>query len=127
MKIWQRIFYFFKIDQTKIYFLFLLIFFTNAENYFVSIIASCYTFFHPDFVDERLPPLLLHYKARSFPRTLSEAEALVWEQWRAERISRQLPVFMQALARISSTAGDTQQFMLEELKLWAEAVMPENS
>ncbi len=83
--------------------------------------------FHPDFVDERLAPLLLHYKARSFPRTLSEAEALVWEQWRAERISRQLPAFMQALARISSTAGDTQQFMLEELKLWAEAVMPENS
>ena len=82
--------------------------------------------YHPDFGDERLAPLLLHYKARSFPRTLSESEVVAWEAWRAERISRQLPGFMKSLARISRTADENQQFMLEELKLWAEAVMPES-
>lgn len=82
--------------------------------------------YHPDFSDERLAPLLLHYKARSFPRALSEAETTAWEEWRAERIGRQLPGFMKTLARISRTTDESQQFMLEELKLWAESVVPES-
>lgn len=80
--------------------------------------------FHPDFADERLAPLLLHYKARSFPRTLTEPEVATWEERRAARIHRQLPGFMKSLERIAKTADDNQQFMLEELKLWLESVMP---
>lgn len=80
--------------------------------------------FHPDFADERLAPLLLHYKARSFPRTLTETEVAAWEEWRAARIHRQLPEFMKSLQRIAKTADDNQQFMCEELKLWLESVMP---
>lgn len=80
--------------------------------------------FHPDFADERLPSLLLHYKARNFPRTLTEAEVAVWEEWRTARINRQLPGFMKSLQRIATTADESKQFMLEELKLWLESVMP---
>lgn len=80
--------------------------------------------FHPEFVDERLDPLLLHYKARNFPRLLSEADMKAWEVWRADRLGRQLPGFMAALARISKTADESKQFMLQELQLWAESVMP---
>lgn len=80
--------------------------------------------FHPDFADERLAPLLLHYKARNFPKSLSESECAQWDQWRAARISTQLPGFIKSLARIVKTADDSQQFMIQELQLWAESIMP---
>lgn len=82
--------------------------------------------FQPDFNDERLSSLLLRYKARSFPGSLSESEALAWEEWRAKRINKQLPGFMEALQRIANTANDeSKQFLLQELQLWAESVVPE--
>lgn len=80
--------------------------------------------FHPNFTDERLDSLLLHYKARSYPRSLSEDEMNTWEKWRAERLQQQLPPYLAALQRIAKTATDEQRFLLEELQLWAEAVMP---
>lgn len=81
--------------------------------------------FHPEFTDERLPGLLLHYKARSFPKALSAGERIEWEKWRSERIRAQLPTFMQSLQRVSAT-GSADDFMLQELQLWVEAVMPED-
>lgn len=80
--------------------------------------------FHPEFQDERLPELLLHYKARSFPKTLSEDETVQWEKWRAAHIMAQMPGFMKALGRIAKTATDEQQFILQELQLWAESIVP---
>ena len=80
--------------------------------------------FHPEFVDERLTPLLLHYKARNFPGVLSESEIAQWEEWRAARLQRQLPGFMKSLQRLSATADDAKQFILQELQLWAESILP---
>lgn len=80
--------------------------------------------FHPEFSDERLDPLLLHFKARNYPRTLTQSEVAQWEAWRSERLQRQFPKFMKSLNRLASEADDQKQFMLEELKLWAESVMP---
>lgn len=80
--------------------------------------------FHPEFDDERLSPLLLHYKARSFPKTLSESEAREWEAWRAARITKQLPAYMAALQRLAQSPEDKARFLVEELKLWAESVVP---
>jgi len=80
--------------------------------------------FHPEFTDERLSPLLLHYKARNFPRILSEDEAKAWEQWRSERIRRQLPDFMKSLQRFATTSDEGKQFILQEAQLWAESVIP---
>ena len=80
--------------------------------------------FHPDFQDERLAPLLLHYKARNFPRSLSEDDLVQWEAWRSQHLQAQLPGFMASLQRLASTATDEQQFILQELQLWAEAVLP---
>jgi len=82
--------------------------------------------FNPEFTDERLGPLLLRYKARSFPDSLNESEAATWETWRAERIKKQLPGFMKALQRLATTSDESQQFLLQELQLWAESVMPES-
>ena len=88
--------------------------------------------FHPEFQDERLAPLLLHYKARNFPRSLSEDDLAQWEAWRAQHLQAQLPGFMAslqrlaptALQRLAPTATDEHQFILQELQLWVESVLP---
>jgi exodeoxyribonuclease-1 len=80
--------------------------------------------FHPTFDDERLSDLLLRYKARNFPRALGEDEMIAWESWRAERLKGQLPSFLKSLTRLAAQADDTKRFTLEELQLWAEAIMP---
>jgi exodeoxyribonuclease-1 len=80
--------------------------------------------FHPNFTDERLPDLLLHYKARNFPRSLAEDESVAWETWRAQKIAAALPNFTQSLQRLSGLAkDDNQQFLLQELQLWAESIV----
>ncbi len=81
--------------------------------------------FRPEFADERLAPLLLHYKARNYPRTLSQDEMAAWETWRSARLQRQFPGFMQSLQRLATTSDEAKQFMLQELQLWAESIMPE--
>lgn len=79
---------------------------------------------HPEFQDERLAPLLLHYKARNFPSSLSEDETRAWEEWRTNRLQCQFASFVKALERVSKTADSDQQFLVQELQLWAELVMP---
>lgn len=81
--------------------------------------------FHPEFADERLAPLLLHYKARNYPKTLSSDEARAWEQWRTRRISAQLPGFMKSLQGLATiTTDEGKQFILQELQLWLESIAP---
>lgn len=81
--------------------------------------------FHPEFSDERLAPLLLHYKARNYPSSLSQDEAMMWEKWRSEKMTSALPGFMKSLQRLAATETDEgRQFILQELQLWAESVMP---
>lgn len=80
---------------------------------------------HPEFGDDRLSPLLLHYKARNYPRSLAEDEAMAWETWRAEHITGQLPAFVKRLQQLSATiTDDDKRFVLEELQLWAESIVP---
>ncbi|MDB5160360.1 MAG: Exodeoxyribonuclease [Candidatus Saccharibacteria bacterium] len=80
---------------------------------------------HPEFNDDRLSPLLLHYKARNFPRSLAEDEAVAWETWRAAHVLKQLPGFVKRLQDLSATMSDeNKRFVLEELQLWAESIVP---
>jgi len=81
--------------------------------------------FQPNFADERLAPLLLHYKARSYPTSLSEAEAFEWENWRGQKIKKALPSYIKSLEKLSVNARNNKTlFLLQELHLWAESVMP---
>jgi len=80
---------------------------------------------HPEFRDERLAPLLLHYKARNFPTSLAQEEVPAWEEWRAARLRRQLPDFAQRLHDLSQKVTDQdKQFILQEVQLWAESIVP---
>lgn len=84
--------------------------------------------FHPEFADERLAPLLLHYKARNYPGSLSEDEARAWEVWRAAHVAGQLPAFVTSLNKLAATHTDeTKQFILQELQLWAESIVSVDS
>ncbi|MDO4889604.1 MAG: exodeoxyribonuclease I [Candidatus Saccharibacteria bacterium] len=74
---------------------------------------------HPDFTDDRLEPLLLHYKAKNFPGTLSEDEQKKWEGYRLERLKRQAGPFEKQLEEIS---GKTDPFIVEELLLWYQSL-----
>jgi exodeoxyribonuclease-1 len=81
--------------------------------------------FHPVFNDERLPDLLLHYKARNFPSSLAEDEAEAWEKWRSQKVAAALPGYIQTLQKIAKTTSDENKlFVLQELQLWAESIAP---
>lgn len=81
--------------------------------------------FHPEFVDERLAPLLLRYKARNYPRSLSQNESAEWEKWRSARLMAGLPRYMKSLQTLAARTNDeNKQFLLQELQLWAESIMP---
>lgn len=75
--------------------------------------------FHPDFDDARLPELLLHYKGRNFPKSLSESEQKKWEEYCRARLLRQAPKFMEELEKVHQK----DEFVAEELKLYFESLM----
>lgn len=81
--------------------------------------------FNPNFSDDRLAGLLLRYKARNFPQVLSDTERADWEVYRAERFTADLPKFSQELHRFATTnTSERDQFLLQELQLWAESITP---
>ena len=81
--------------------------------------------FNPAFQDERLAPLLLRYKARNYANSLSEDEVREWETWRSDRLNQQLPGFIKSLQKLSQNQSDeNKSFILQELQLWAEAILP---
>jgi len=80
--------------------------------------------FHPEFTDERLTPLLLHYKARNYPKSLSEDEARAWETWRSNHVNEQLPQFMKSFQKLAAQVDENKQFVLQELQLWVESIVP---
>lgn len=83
--------------------------------------------YKPDFSDSRLVELFPRYKVRNFPQLATSEERLAYEQYRAERIKRQLPSFMKDFQAQSQRddLSSHQQYVLEELKLWLESVIPE--
>lgn len=72
--------------------------------------------FHPDFDDERLPELLLHYKGRNYPETLSDSEMEAYETYRTERLKRLAPRFMAELEQVKD------DFVKQELLLYMQSL-----
>ncbi len=83
------------------------------------------------FNDGRLQALLPLYKARNFPTTISDEDRVVWDQFKERRLlgggtdSR----IMKFFNRITELAEDSsltpkKQYLLQELKLYAESIAP---
>lgn len=81
--------------------------------------------FQPGFSDKRLQDLVLRYKARNYPASLSETERSEWETWRQSRLQALAPGFAKQLQTAAAkNQSEEAQFLLQELQLWFEDVMP---
>jgi exodeoxyribonuclease I len=81
-----------------------------------------------NFKDERLNLLLPLYRARNYPKTLSEQEQMDWEAFKNQKIvkSGQAENYFKRLEELAKTPGSDgeKQYLLEELNLYAQAVIP---
>ncbi len=81
-----------------------------------------------EFKDERLKLLLPLYKARNYPKQLSESELVDWDEFRRRKLvgSGSADNFFKRLAEISKTPGlgGEKQYLLEELNLYAQSILP---
>ncbi len=85
-----------------------------------------------EFEDNRLQALLPLYKARNFPRALTGEERQAWDEFCKKQLMHggaksRMAVFLQRLQEVASRGNLTnhQEYLLHELKLYAESVMPE--
>ncbi len=85
----------------------------------------------PQFQDERLDELLFRYRARNFPESLNEAEAVRWEQLRASRFfegsafALSLDDFFAEIDRLGEYASEHDQEILAALYEYAEQIVPD--
>lgn len=80
----------------------------------------------PEFDDQRLIDMFPRYKVRNFPQIASDTDRAEYEAYRKAQLQRQLPSFSSSFERVSARdeLSAQQQFVLEELKLWVEAILP---
>ena len=82
------------------------------------------------FRDQRLRSLLPLYKARNYPKALSPEERAVWDEFCHKRLlaggkdSRLARYFARLEELAAAKLGDQQQYLLEELRLYGESIMP---
>lgn len=83
------------------------------------------------FKDRRLKELLPLYKARNFPNALTGEERAEWERYRTEKLlagkeKSQLARFFNQLSEIEGKGNltDHQRYLLEELQLYGQSIMP---
>lgn len=83
--------------------------------------------YKPEFEDTRLQELFPRYKARNFPHQATTDERTSYETWRAARLQAKAPRFMQDMQAVAKQTDitDHQRYVLEELRLWFESIMPE--
>ena len=86
---------------------------------------------HDGFEDRRLQALLPLYKARNYPETLDGDERTAWELFCQHRLldggpKSRAAKYFERLQSLANQARLTQQqkYLLEELQLYAESIMP---
>lgn len=84
----------------------------------------------PSFDDQRLGELLFRYRARNFPKTLSEQEMAQWEEHRAARLyegaggARTIEQLMGEIDVLSESADERGEEILGALYDYAESIAP---
>ncbi|MEI7761957.1 MAG: exodeoxyribonuclease I [Comamonadaceae bacterium] len=84
----------------------------------------------PAFDDPRLSELLLRYRARNFPHSLSEQEQQTWQQHRSARLlqgeagARTLQALFDELDRLAENADEQGEALLGALYDYAESIAP---
>lgn len=83
----------------------------------------------PKLHDERLKSLLPLYKARNYPRSLSSEERAEWEHFCSQRLfeggtQSRLAQYFDELTKLGEGATGEKQYLLEELQLYGQSIMP---
>jgi len=80
-----------------------------------------------DFKDKRLKTLLPLYKARNYPKLLSGQERQAWDEFKSQKLGSMAEIFFKRLEELAKTPGidGEKQYLLEELNLYAQSVLPE--
>ncbi len=88
--------------------------------------------FKNDFEDARLQTLLPLYKARNYPKQLSNQDKKIWEDYKYRKLlsggeqSRANKYFNQLQGLATNTKINTQQKnILEDLKIYGESILPD--
>ena len=83
--------------------------------------------YKPEFDDTRLKELFPRYKVRNFPRAATPDELASYELWRSNRLHTKASRFVHDMQTVTrqEDLSDHQKYVLEELKLWFESIMPE--
>lgn len=79
--------------------------------------------------DQRLKALLPLYKARNYPEALSSDERANWEAFCTRRLldggqASRLAKYFERIQALAAHATDKQKYLLEELQLYGESIMP---
>ncbi|HSX02707.1 MAG TPA: exodeoxyribonuclease I [Candidatus Saccharimonadia bacterium] len=79
----------------------------------------------PHFTDDRLPELLLRYKARNYPDALTDADRAAWQTYRTDRLRQDWPAFAAAMqqAKVGAATEPARQ-ILADLSAWAQTIAP---
>ena len=79
-------------------------------------------------IDERLKLLLPLYKARNYPKNLSDSEQRHWEDFRRQKLidTGAADNYFSKLEELSKTPGmdGEKRYLLEELNLYAQSIIP---
>ncbi|MDB5185934.1 MAG: Exodeoxyribonuclease [Candidatus Saccharibacteria bacterium] len=83
------------------------------------------------FKDERLEALLPLYKARNFPKSLSDEDREAWERFRERKLlgggtKSRMARFFGRLAELGKQddLSENQRYLLEELQLYGQSIVP---
>lgn len=113
-------------------------FFADADRTMLRVIRAAepeeLADFSSKFRDDRLKALLPLYKARNYPGELSTQERQTWELFRHRKLldgkqQSRLAKYFARLGELADQRGLTneQRYLLEELQLYGQSVMPEVS
>lgn len=78
------------------------------------------------FQDLRLQAMLPLYKARNFPKSMTDEEMTGWENYKNQKITKDLGPFIKKINDLKQKSGLTQnqKYILEELILYAQSIAP---
>ncbi len=78
------------------------------------------------YTDKRLQALMPLYKARNFPKYLTDEERVLWDSHSKTRLAKQLPAYFARIDEIAKMPGltDNKKYLLEELRLYGESILP---
>lgn len=110
-------------------------FFDTSDKALMSVVRAAsleeLTSTETSFIDNRLNALLPLYKARNYPKSMTDNDRAIWERFRERKLlggglESRMSRFFARVSELESRKDLTseQQYILQELQLYAQSIMP---